>query len=377
MKTQNQKSTTQKGQELETEIINIYRQLGANEVTPNINLHGNQIDLLVTMKFKDGTIHKLVIEAKNWDQNIGVEAVNKFINVVRNLQSIGEIHGGVMVTTSGFTQDAQQAAMAHPLRLITLNDLRAKANNSEAESTITFIQNVFFSHIKVNVTQWLENEIYIGGRAVPQNVINFVSGLLGFFIAFIVGFISALVFIPFLGGEVMPDNLNLATGIALGMGLLGAVLGKSYGRRTWLASIFVFNTLHLGAIVGGTIGGLISLGKIEFSSLMVMGIFTGLIETLLIRPQIIEALEKPIDDSLTREVSKIFINIILGVVVGGFVSYSLYEISEGGGTQFDNAVTGVIFGIIFGVMSSMLIVTFVSALFLNTFVGKLYSQFKK
>jgi uncharacterized protein YjbI with pentapeptide repeats len=116
-------STYQKGQSLESKVANLYLALRF-EVKRNVNLGGHQIDLVVSKYFSGVGPVSCMVEVKNYQGNLGINEVTKFINVSKHLIGAGKIQSAVCVTSANFTQDARAAVLDEPsIRLLTFREL--------------------------------------------------------------------------------------------------------------------------------------------------------------------------------------------------------------------------------------------------------------
>jgi len=107
----------------EEEVVSIYRSLGG-AVKQNVNLAGLQIDLFVE-EYTPSKLHfRLAVECKFYKERIGNRVVNDFSRVVATLKQAGLADKGVLVSSSGFTQDARLVAEKSGIDLITIEDLR-------------------------------------------------------------------------------------------------------------------------------------------------------------------------------------------------------------------------------------------------------------
>ncbi|WP_237741175.1 NACHT domain-containing protein [Novosphingobium sp. B-7] len=118
------KKNTPEWKEMEALVASHYTALGYS-VTPDINLHGSQIDLLCRKYVNGiGTI-TVAVEVKHRSHGVvGVQEVRSFKEVAIELRRRGIIQNAVLVSNGSFTQDAQ--AFAHDdycMRLIRLQDL--------------------------------------------------------------------------------------------------------------------------------------------------------------------------------------------------------------------------------------------------------------
>ncbi len=110
-------------QTFEKEAAALYRALGA-VVRHNVNLAGFQIDLRVEETTPSKQRIRLAVECKFYKERIGNRIVSDFGRVVSTLKESGVIDKGVIVASSGFTQDAYLVAEKTNLELLTIDDLR-------------------------------------------------------------------------------------------------------------------------------------------------------------------------------------------------------------------------------------------------------------
>ena len=97
----------------EAEIAQFYRKLGA-EVKQDVNLGGFQIDIFVVEETPSRQKIKTAIECKFHTDKIGNRAVNDFIRMVETLKQAGSVDKGIIVSYSGFTQDAHLVSNNSP-----------------------------------------------------------------------------------------------------------------------------------------------------------------------------------------------------------------------------------------------------------------------
>jgi predicted aspartyl protease len=107
----------------EEEVATIYRTLGGT-VKQNVNLAGLQIDLVVEEHTPSKQHFQFAVECKFYKARIGNRLVNDFSRVVATLKQAGLADKGVLVSSSGFTQDARLVAETSGIELITIDDLR-------------------------------------------------------------------------------------------------------------------------------------------------------------------------------------------------------------------------------------------------------------
>lgn len=116
------KKLTNTGQELERRVANAYRQMGAR-VEHDVELAGNQIDVYAELETAGGLLHRIAIEVKDWSRSVGIDIVNKFATVAGLLRGKGLIDEGIIVSASGFSKQARNAARTHGIRLLEPADL--------------------------------------------------------------------------------------------------------------------------------------------------------------------------------------------------------------------------------------------------------------
>lgn len=109
----------------EDEVADIYRKLGA-QVKQNINLSGFQIDAYIEEETPSKQRIRSVIECKFYSSKVGNRVVNDFNRVLQTLKEKGLADRGIIVSNSGFTQDASLVAQNSGIDLFHIEDLRAK-----------------------------------------------------------------------------------------------------------------------------------------------------------------------------------------------------------------------------------------------------------
>jgi hypothetical protein len=107
----------------EEEVAAIYRSLGAT-VKQNVNLAGLQIDMVVEETTPSKQHLRIAVECKFYKDHVGNRIVNDFSRVVQTLKQSGLIDKGIIVSSSGFTQDARLVAEKMGIDLITVDDLK-------------------------------------------------------------------------------------------------------------------------------------------------------------------------------------------------------------------------------------------------------------
>jgi hypothetical protein len=109
----------------EDEAAEAYRVLGAR-VRQNVNLAGFQVDMLVEETTPSRQQLRMAVECKFYQERIGNRVVNDFARVVATLKDAGLVDRGIIVSFSGFTQDASLVAAQSGVELVTLEDLRQR-----------------------------------------------------------------------------------------------------------------------------------------------------------------------------------------------------------------------------------------------------------
>jgi hypothetical protein len=119
-------STYEKGKSLETEVADIYLQLGARDVQTNIKVSGQQLDVYVVLPTLDGFSTRVGIDCKNYDNNVGVNEVNKSAQKLALLRQAGMIDIPALVSSNGFTPEAKIAADSLGVKTVSLRQLIQK-----------------------------------------------------------------------------------------------------------------------------------------------------------------------------------------------------------------------------------------------------------
>ncbi len=116
-------STVAKGTDLEQRVAEVYRHLGAQGITTNTRLAGQELDVFVSMPGVDGFATRIGIDCKNYRGKVGVNTVNESAQKLALLRQCGEIDVPVLVSSAGFTAEATSAAKALGVRTTTIADL--------------------------------------------------------------------------------------------------------------------------------------------------------------------------------------------------------------------------------------------------------------
>jgi len=117
-------ATTNKGKQLELEVADAYRQLGAHKVERDVEMAGNQIDVYVELEAPGRLMHRIAVEVKNWAKPVGIDVVNGFAVITRLLRDQCLIDEGIIVSASGFSKPARNAVKTRTIRLLTPADLK-------------------------------------------------------------------------------------------------------------------------------------------------------------------------------------------------------------------------------------------------------------
>lgn len=114
------------GKPFEERVADVYRALNY-EVTFNVDLAGNQTDLLAEKQIPGASKVVLAVECKDHSRPIGNELVNAFLNRIVAQTQAGFVTGGVMVSRKGFTAKARAVADAHSdIALLSITELTAQ-----------------------------------------------------------------------------------------------------------------------------------------------------------------------------------------------------------------------------------------------------------
>jgi hypothetical protein len=116
-------ATTNKGKQLELEVADAYRRLGAHKVERDVEIAGNQIDVYVELEAPGRLIHRIAVEVKNWARPVGIDVINGFAAIAKLLRHQCLIDEGIIVSASGFSKPARNAAKIHNIQLLTPADL--------------------------------------------------------------------------------------------------------------------------------------------------------------------------------------------------------------------------------------------------------------
>jgi len=107
----------------EDEVSQLYRQVGA-KVKQNVNLAGFQIDILVEEETQSKQKILSAIECKFYDKKVGNKIVNDFARIIHTLKDSRIVDKGIIVSYSGFSQDAFLVAEKTGIELLHYRDLQ-------------------------------------------------------------------------------------------------------------------------------------------------------------------------------------------------------------------------------------------------------------
>jgi len=118
------------GYEFEREVAAIYRALGA-KVSVDVGLAGSQIDILLKEQTETGSEVTVAVECKSTKRPVGIESIVSFASMAQLLKQRGLIDRATLVSRSGFTRHARQAAAEYTLELLELADLKQRVKGKQ------------------------------------------------------------------------------------------------------------------------------------------------------------------------------------------------------------------------------------------------------
>lgn len=124
----------------ERQVASTFRAWGA-EVQRDVSVAGNQIDVLVKEKTASGQSLTTVVECKAQIRPVGVERVNALAGLFELLRSRQLADAAMLVSRSGFTRQAREAAEAHGVELRELEDLLVRPGGLALAVTPEAIEN--------------------------------------------------------------------------------------------------------------------------------------------------------------------------------------------------------------------------------------------
>jgi tetratricopeptide (TPR) repeat protein len=123
---------TKTGEDLEKRVADAYREMGAWKVEHDVELGGNQIDVYVELETLGRLLHRIAVEVKDWSKPVGIDIVNGFAAIVNLLHHKRLIDEGVIVSASGFSKQARNAAQTYDIHLLEPADLDAMVAEAKA-----------------------------------------------------------------------------------------------------------------------------------------------------------------------------------------------------------------------------------------------------
>lgn len=118
-------SPSNRGRAFEVEVADLFRALGAR-VELDRGLAGNQVDIVVTETTPAGADVRTAVECKAFDRPVGVGPVNAFAALWHLFRTRNLVQRAAMVSASGYSRQAQDAAAEHGLDLLDISDLKAR-----------------------------------------------------------------------------------------------------------------------------------------------------------------------------------------------------------------------------------------------------------
>lgn len=117
------------GEQIVAQVATILEQAGTS-VDIESNQKGIQVDLIATES--DG--RKIIIECKAYTQLVGLRTIHEFASSVSFLRETEPNLKAWLITTSGFTSNAQKALAHHRIEGLTIEDLRHRFGVSDRSS---------------------------------------------------------------------------------------------------------------------------------------------------------------------------------------------------------------------------------------------------
>lgn len=113
--------------DFEREVASIFRALGAS-VEHDVAIAGNQIDVVAREETASGRAVTTIIECKAYRRPVGIDVVNSLAGLFSLLKERGKADAAILVSQSGFTRVARDAAEAHGVDLLEIEDLRQRVS---------------------------------------------------------------------------------------------------------------------------------------------------------------------------------------------------------------------------------------------------------
>jgi hypothetical protein len=113
------------GKSFEALVADAYRTLGYS-ITPNVQLPGQQVDLLARQDPIGAPPITLAVECKDHGDPLGNQDVQEFVVTLMKLRDARHVSAGALISRNGFTDRGRAAAADHPyLTLLAWEELQA------------------------------------------------------------------------------------------------------------------------------------------------------------------------------------------------------------------------------------------------------------
>ena len=132
--------------EFERLVAELFRKAGAQKVEHNVLVGGFQIDVLVQTSWQ-GIYSKLAVECKLHARPVGPGIVNDFGKILDGLRARRQVDLGVIVSKSGFTMHAREAASEHGVTLLEPADIGPSLSSIDIESTFASMGSEIYAAI--------------------------------------------------------------------------------------------------------------------------------------------------------------------------------------------------------------------------------------
>jgi hypothetical protein len=109
--------------EFEKHVAEVYSNLGAIDIQHDINLAGNQIDVLLRLPTGDGLYYRTILSCKCYANAAGVDDVKEWHLVFSALRNLGLVDLAVIVSKTSFSKQAKELAEKSGIRLLTIAQL--------------------------------------------------------------------------------------------------------------------------------------------------------------------------------------------------------------------------------------------------------------
>ncbi len=117
-------SRKRKGDIFEQEISELYAAMGC-KVRRNVPVEGQEVDILASRRMPDGVTYKVIVECKykGGRTRAGNQDVQSIAGAFYIAKAANLVTACTVVTTNGFSLDAQQAAASAGINLTTKQEL--------------------------------------------------------------------------------------------------------------------------------------------------------------------------------------------------------------------------------------------------------------